>query len=424
MNRNSLFYFLAGLALAALLFPLGWLAGSRGSHTPEPEIAAADVAPAEAPLVQPDPSPHAAEDSATRTEILRFRTRDSAIAMLLRQGVQSSTALAIVGALRDAGAELRKVRPGDRLHLTRDAQGDVVAVAYAANAWLRFDANEGDSGWQAERIELEPQVRIEPRHGEVRSSLWELVDSGALAPAVLLDLVEMFEYQFDFTMDTRPGDRFRLLVEARYADGARVDYGRILAAQYASGGRTLTGVGFRSRDGFRYFDGEGRSLKRAFLRSPLKFTRISSGFTYRRPHPILGGVRPHLAIDYAAPTGTPVWAVADGVVQFAGRKGGNGIQVLLRHRSGYKTYYNHLSRVARGVRAGMRVKQKQVIGHVGSTGLSTGPHLDYRVSRNGRFVNPLGERFIPGKPIVRGERAQFLAHTRALIERLENEAPL
>ncbi|MFA7271014.1 MAG: M23 family metallopeptidase [Sterolibacterium sp.] len=190
-----------------------------------------------------------------------------------------------------------------------------------------------------------------------------------------------------------------------------------------SDGQMLTGVGFQGRNHFAHYDPQGRSLKKVFLRSPLQFMRISSGFTHRRPHPVLGGVRPHLAIDYAAPTGTPVWAVAEGVVQLARRNGGNGIQVLLAHRSGYKTYYNHLSHIAHGLRRGARVRQKQVIGYVGSTGLSTGPHLDYRVSRNGTFVNPLSERFLPGKPIAKEKRAQFLEHASVLIERLEKEAP-
>jgi murein DD-endopeptidase MepM/ murein hydrolase activator NlpD len=257
----------------------------------------------------------------------------------------------------------------------------------------------------------------------VQQSLWDAVEGSAVAPKVLLDFVQVFESEVDFTADTREGDQLRFLVEAHYADGVRVDYGRILAAQYLSDGRMLTGVGFKAAKRFAHYDLEGRSLKKAFLRSPLKFTRISSRFTYRRPHPILGGVRPHLAIDYAAPSGTPVWAIADGIVQFAGRKGGNGIQVLLRHRSGYKTYYNHLSRIARGVRRGARVSQKQVIGYVGSTGLSTGPHLDYRVSHHGKFVNPLSERFVPGKAIAKARRAQYLEYARALVERLEKEAP-
>ncbi|MGH7277762.1 MAG: M23 family metallopeptidase, partial [Candidatus Rokuibacteriota bacterium] len=145
---------------------------------------------------------------------------------------------------------------------------------------------------------------------------------------------------------------------------------------------------------------------------------------YARPHPILGGVRPHLAIDYGAPVGTPVRAVADGTVVKSGSNGGNGISILLRHRSGYRTMYNHLSRVARGMKPGVRVSQRDVIGYVGSTGLSTGPHLDYRVSKNGTWINPLHERFLPGDPIAAAERAQFHQHAREFLRRLETEAPL
>jgi murein DD-endopeptidase MepM/ murein hydrolase activator NlpD len=163
---------------------------------------------------------------------------------------------------------------------------------------------------------------------------------------------------------------------------------------------------------------DGRSLKKSFLKSPLEFTRITSGFTYARPHPILGGTRPHLAIDYAAPVGTPVRAVADGVVIASGWAGGNGIQVRLRHRAGYETMYNHLSRAA--VKRNARVQQRQVIGYVGSTGLSTGPHLDYRISRNGVFVNPLSEKFMPGAPIPAVDRARFNARARTIVRRLEH----
>jgi murein DD-endopeptidase MepM/ murein hydrolase activator NlpD len=238
----------------------------------------------------------------------------------------------------------------------------------------------------------------------------------------VIDLVEIFESEFDFTADSQPGDRFRLLVEKRYTGDQFVDYGRILAAQYRAEGRVLTGVGFEGRDGRRgYYDLDARSLRKTFLKAPLDFTRITSGFTYRRPHPILGGVRPHLAIDYAAPVGTPVRAVADGVVLSAGWNGGNGIQVILKHPAGYQTMYNHLSTAV--VKRGARVTQRQVIGHVGSTGLSTGPHLDYRVSRNGRFVNPLSEKFLPGDPLDAARRADFEREAASFVRRLEDEFP-
>src|SRR5438094_6377777 len=260
----------------------------------------------------------------------------------------------------------------------------------------------------------------------------------ALAPVVLIYLrpgppveppalarVDIFSSDFDFTADTRRGDRFRLLVEKRYAGDSFVNYGRILAAQYVSGGQTLSGVGFARAGDTRwaFYDREGRSLKKSFLKSPLEFSRITSGFTYARPHPILGGVRPHLAIDYAAPTGTPVRAVADAVVIAAGVDGGNGISVTLRHRSGFGTMYNHLSKVAAGVRRGARVSQRDVIVYGGMTGLATGPHLDYRVSRHGQFVNPLSEKFIPGEPLAGADRTRFLEHARVSLDRLAADKP-
>lgn len=406
MLRNTFaFVFIVGLTGT-----LGWLLWSPGSAEPVTETVAAPAAesPSEPPALQ--------------TESVEIRRHDTIVAALRRHEVPARTAHEISRVLREAGARMRQIRPGDRIDLSRDAEHRLVAVAYAPNPWVRYQATANDDRWQGARNEIAPEVRLEMREGAIENSLWDAVRSGAVTPQLLLDLVQVFESELDFSADVRPGDRFRMLVETRYVDGTFVDHGRILAAQFFNDGQTFTGVGFGAGGRFAYYDSEGRSLKKLFLRSPLEFTRISSGFTHRRPHPVLGGVRPHLAIDYAAPTGTPVWAVADGVVRFAGRKGGNGIQVLLRHRAGYETYYNHLSRVAKGVRPGVRVAQKQVIGYVGSTGLSTGPHLDYRVSRNSAFVNPLSEKFLPGAPIPEPQRTAFLAQAGALIDRLERDA--
>jgi len=404
--------FLAALALSTSIALIAW----HLWPVPAPEIPSPEVA-------SPAPPPPTVVQPLLHTEAVAIRRRDTFVAALLRNNVPSVTAHEIAAALRDAGANLRQIRPGDQLELTREESGRLAMVGYRVDPWKRFDVAETDDRWNAIATETEHDIRVEVRQGEVQQSLWDAVEKGAITPSALLELVQIFESEFDFAADAQPGDLFRLLVETRYAEGVLVDYGRIIAAQYVSADRTLTGVGFEEQGRFKYFDAEGRSLRKMFLRSPLEFTRISSGFTYRRPHPVLGGVRPHLAIDYAAPTGTPVWAVADGVVLFAGRKGGNGIQVLLRHRGGYETYYNHLSRVGPGIRRGVRVSQKQVIGRVGSTGLSTGPHLDYRVSHNGKFVNPLNEKFFPGEPITKARRDEFVKHAGAMVERLEREAP-
>jgi murein DD-endopeptidase MepM/ murein hydrolase activator NlpD len=415
MKKKWLPVSVAALTLAVSIALIEWHV--RPLQAPE--------APPPAPL--PDLAtlaPPATVQPLQHTETIAIRKRDTFVAALIRHEIPSITAHEIAIALRDAGANLRQIRPGDEIELTREYPGRLIRLGYRVDPWKRFEVAATNDGWSATAAATERDVRIEVRQGKVQQSLWDAVESGALTPQVLLDLVQIFESEFDFAADAQPGDRFRLLVESRYADGVLVDYGRILAAQYAGTDETMTGVAFEEQGGrFKYFDAEGRSLRKMFLRSPLEFTRISSGFTYRRPHPVLGGVRPHLAIDYAAPTGTPVWAVADGVVVFAGRKGGNGIQVRLRHRGGYETHYNHLSRIAPGVRRGVQVSQKQVIGRVGSTGLSTGPHLDYRVSHNGRFVNPLNEKFFPGEPIAKARRDEFVRHAGAMVERLEREAP-
>jgi murein DD-endopeptidase MepM/ murein hydrolase activator NlpD len=380
------------------------------------------------PVTPPPPAPVAvAEPDApqVRTQTVTLRRGDTFVSALARLGITRRASTPIADALQAGGADLRRLRARDALEVTWTLEGEPIAVRWEPSPWLGFAAVATDAGWEVRRAETRPDVRVAAVAGEVRRSLFEAVESMGESPELVLELVEIFSSDFDFTADTRLGDRFRLLVEKRYAGDDFVDYGQVLVAQYVSDGRALTGVSFEPAGGRpAYYDLDGRSLRKTFLKSPLEFTRITSGFTYARPHPILGGVRPHLAVDYAAPVGTPVRAVADGRVVVAGWNGGNGIQVHLRHHAGYETIYNHLSRLGAGVRAGSRVTQRQVIGYVGSTGLSTGPHLDYRVAKNGRFVNPLSEKFIPGQPLDGAERGRFLRDARGLVRRLEEMAPL
>ena len=383
---------------------------------PAPWLLSAPVPP---PAIAPRPA------FPTTTHRVDVKPGDSLVSALARAGVDARTAGEIAARLGSKGAELRKLRPRAALEVTWNFRREPIDVRYAPSPWVRFAAAPAHGSWEVTRSQIEPEVRVEAVQGRVRRSLFEAVEETGESPQLVLAMVEIFSSDFDFTADTRSGDQFRLLVEKRYARDVFVSYGRILAAQYASGGRTLSGVGFARQGEARwaYYDPSGRSLRKSFLKSPLEFTRITSGFTYARPHPILGGVRPHLAIDYAAPAGTPVRAVADGVVTAAGWDGGNGISVTIRHRSGYATMYNHLAKLGAGLHPGARVSQRQVIGYVGATGLATGPHLDYRVSKNGRFVNPFGERFIPGEPIATAERARFLEHARVSLRRLEDQAP-
>ncbi len=406
---------LAGLCVLAISASV---AGITSRYLLPPDLAPRVTAPQAVTVIQPP-----AVAPAKTVKPVALRRGDTLVRALTREGVDRRMSQDIATALRESGADLRRMRPRDGLEITWNLTGEPVALHYEPSPWLGFAVIATADGWKVKRSETRPDIRVEAVRGEVTSSLFEAVDQVNESPQLVLEMVEIFSSDFDFTADTRTGDRFRLLVEKRYAGDQFVDYGRLLVAQYVTDGRMLTGVGFERGSRHAYYDAEGRSLKKSFLKSPLEFTRITSGFTYARPHPILGGTRPHLAIDYGAPVGTPVRAVADATVAKAGWAGGNGISVTLRHRSGYETMYNHLSRLGAGVRPGARVSQRQVIGYVGSTGLSTGPHLDYRVAKDGRFVNPLNEKFVPGEPIPASDRAEFLQHARAVVRRLETSAP-
>jgi murein DD-endopeptidase MepM/ murein hydrolase activator NlpD len=404
MARRSVLLLVLGIELivGAILFKTGYL--SR--HPVMPPIPPLEVKAYPAP---------------PRVSAVDLRRGDTFVKALQREGVPPKVGHDIASALRGQGVNLRKLTPRHGLAIEWTLDGRPKKLTYEPSPWLGYAVISTDDGWKVERAETRPDVRVEPVSGEVRRSLFEAVEKTGESAQLVLDLAEIFSSDFDFTADTRAGDRFRLLVEKRYAAGTFVDYGRILVAQYVSDGRTLTGVGVEgARDRYTFYDPAGRSLRKSFLKSPLQFSRITSGFTRARPHPILGGTRPHLAIDYAAPVGTPVWAVADATVKRAGWDGGHGISVTLNHRSGYATMYSHLSRLGPGVRTGVRIEQRQIIGYVGSTGLSTGPHLHYGIAKNGQFVNPLSEKFIPGDPIPAAERPAFIARATELMQRLES----
>lgn len=243
-------------------------------------------------------------------------------------------------------------------------------------------------------------------------SLISAVSSAGETVQLALALADVFSGTIDFETDLQPGDNFNVVFEKSTRDGEFAGYGEILAARFVADGREHQA--FRWTDPVTgrsaYYDADGRSLKRFFLKSPLKFeVRVTSGFSRRRFHPVHGGFRPHLGVDYGAPHGAPVVAVASGVVVSAGWAGGGGKQVRLRHAGGYESYYLHLSSFGAGVRPGTRVTQGQVIGRVGATGTATGPHLDYRIRRNGVFVNPRVEhaKLPPGEPIAAAHLAAF-----------------
>ncbi len=302
--------------------------------------------------------------------------------------------------------------------------GDLLRFLYQDSSLKFYEVIRKGTEYQVAKRDVPIEQRVEKIEGEVDSSLFESMDALGEKAELAVRFVNIFLWDFDFNKNAQAGDRFRMLVEKEYSGEKFIRYRKILIAQYENRKKTYTGIYFEARPGKGdYYTADGRSVRKTFLRSPLRFTRISSRYSHRRRHPILGGVRPHLAVDYAAPHGSRVWAVADGVVLSARWKGGNGKSILIQHRMGYRSMYNHLSRYAKGIRKGARVRQKQVIGYVGSTGLSTGPHLDYRVIKNGRFVNPLTQKFIPGEPIPKSRRARFRQLRDQLIQQLESLPP-
>ena len=354
---------------------------------------------------------------------VRVRAGQTLYGILASRGLAASEIPEWIAAARGL-YDLSRLRPGQRLRLATAAGGGLAALWCDTGPRERLVLERGRNGVAARREEIPCSVHVRRVAGVVRDSLFQAVEDAGEGPELAVALAEIFAWDIDFHRDVRPGDRFALLVEEEWRDGAFAGYGRILAASFVNRGRTYRAVYFRGeRTPAGYYTPEGRSLRKQFLRSPLKFSRISSGFTRRRFHPILKRVRPHLGIDYAAPAGTPVRAAADGRVIFAGRKGGNGNFVKIRHNRTYMTGYLHLRGFARGIRAGVRVRQGQVIGYVGQTGLATGPHLCYRFYKNGRFVNPLTMRFPPAVPVARTDRAALARLARELLPRLRRDVP-
>ncbi len=293
-------------------------------------------------------------------------------------------------------------RPGDKYRLILTNDGKIDKFEYQRGPLevycLAKDGNDNWNVWQENIKLMKYWVRIS---GQIRDSLFSTFQREGYPVSLAAQFAEIFEWKIDFQHEVREGDYFSLVVEKFYKDGELIEYGRIVAAMYDGEIiNMLKGFYFEQDNGIGdYYSPDGTSLKRAFLRSPLSYKYISSGFSYRRKHPILGSVKPHLGIDFAAPYGSPVWAVADGTVISKTYDRYNGNQIKLRHINNYITYYNHLSRFAGGLKRGVKVKQKQIIGYVGTSGLSTGPHLDYRVKKNNSYVNPLKANYPLGEAL-------------------------
>ncbi len=296
---------------------------------------------------------------------------------------------------------LKKIHPGQKIAVAFDAnEAQLASVAYEIDALNHLEILHSEGQFTAKKTTIPLELGIERRAGSITDTLYESARRLGVPPEVILDLSDIFAWDVDFGNDIRTGDHFNLVYEVYRKEGEIIRAGRVLAAEVTNRGETIRAYYFKP-EGERgdYYNEKGRSLRKAFLKSPLRYRYISSGYKTRRLHPILKVNRPHLGIDFAAGRDTPVRAASDGVVTFAGWNGGYGKTVIIRHRNGYKTLYGHLSSFFRGIKKGKKVKQEDFIGRVGSTGLSTGPHLHYTLYKNGKAINPRKAEVLRGKPL-------------------------
>lgn len=378
------------------------------------------IAPTLSPIALPVPASPPEPYGWTRVKVARG---DSLATIFSRLGFNSNTLDAVLTST-DEAARLNRLLPGQTLEL-QIAGEELLALRFEPNARDALEIERNDGVYVGSLVTSELEVRIHRSEAEIRSSLFLAGQDAGLSDRLIMDLVAIFGWDIDFALDIWEGDQFKVVYEEYYKENTKVADGPILAAEFSNRGKVYRAVRYTSPDRQTgYFSETGASMRKAFLRTPLNFTRISSGFDLHRYHPILNTIRAHRGVDYAAPTGTSVRATGDGTVMFLGRKGGYGNTIILRHGTTYSTVYAHMSRFVIGLKRGARVRQGDVIGFVGMTGLATGPHLHYEFQVNGVHRNPLTIPLPRTEGIPANQVQEFESATAPLLARLdENTAP-
>ena len=326
--------------------------------------------------------------------------------------------LSEISRLDEARKRFRKLKPGDEFVITHD-EGDLVSMYSNLSLTSALKIERAESGFKAEVVERPIEKRKRLAYGTIQSSLFESAANAGLSDRVIMNIAGIFAWDVDFVLDIRSGDNYYVQYEEIWQDGEYVTDGEIIAAEFNNNGRTHRAVRFVDGEGRSdYYTPDGHSVRKAFIRAPVDFTRISSNFNPKRRHPILNSIRAHRGVDYAAPRGTPIKAAGDGKVIFRGVKGGYGNTIILQHGGNITTLYAHMSRFA-GLRVGSRVRQGQTIGYVGSTGLATANHLHYEYRLNGVHRNPRTVELPQADPIDQRFRQQFLATVEPILQELE-----
>lgn len=408
---------ITGASLFGMMAAFGTAPSGMPLQTPQQTI----VERLATPLAEILPSPEGKTALYVREE--RIQRGDTVPALLARLGVDNTSALAFLRDHRDTQIVARQLAPGKSLTAQITANGDLRSLIFPLNGGSdrALVVERNAQGYQASEQALQLEKNLVMKSTEIRYSLFGATDAAGIPDSVATQLADIFGGDIDFHRDIRKGDKLSVIYEAVTHMGKLVRTERILAAEFINNGRSFRAFWYDnpsadSKGG--YYNAEGKSLRKAFLRSPLEFSRVTSGFSNARFHPILQKWRAHKGVDYGAPTGTRVKATSDGVVEFVGRQGGYGNVIVLRHQGRYSTLYGHLSGFAAGLRKGSRVAQAQVIGYVGATGLASGPHLHYEFRIDGVHQNPLAVVLPGSPPLGAGQMQGFRQNAEPLLAKI------
>jgi len=390
---------------------------SQPAITELPADAQAEAAPSAS---APDTAVQTKEPQDTLRWVEHTVEKGQALASIFKQQGLSPTLLDKIVTSSPQAKTLARIHPGQKLRFAFDTEDTLQQLILERSRITRLEISRTENGFLAKEISRPVEKRFANATGIIESSLFVDGQKAGLSDAQIMELAQIFGWDIDFALEIREGDQFHVIFEEQYLDGEKLKNGPILAAEFVNRGNIYKAVRYTDEVGdTAYYDAEGHAKRRAFIRTPVKFARISSRFTRKRWHPVLKRWRSHKGVDYAAPTGTPVKATGNGKVVFRGKKGGYGNAVFLRHGGKYTTVYGHLSRFAKGLRNGKAVKQGQVIGYVGSTGLASGPHLHYEFRVNGVHRNPLTIKLPKTVRLAKNELSRFRKLTAPLVAQLD-----
>lgn len=373
----------------------------------------------QSPQLSTSVKPDAETTTDTPWQTVEVKSGDTLAAIFQRLKLSPSELNAVVNAGEEA-KRLTRLYPGQSLRFQIAPEQRLAALRYPIDPSRTLSVERGTAGFSSHLITHPVETRLAYTSATIEDSLYLSGQRAGLSDNIIMELVNVFGWDIDFALDIRGGDEFTLLYEERWLNGEKLRDGAILAAEFINQGRSYRAVRFTNAEGRSdYYTPDGLSMRKAFLRSPVDFHRISSGFQRERWHPILGKKRPHRGVDYAARIGTPIKASGDGKIIFRGTKGGYGRTIILQHGGSYSTLYAHMNSYRRGLGVGSRVKQGQVIGYVGKSGMATGPHLHYEFRVNGVHRNPLTVKLPNAEPIPKQYRAAFELQSQRLLAQLD-----